>query len=122
MSEQHGDGQRGVVFPSVDGRRSTAATGRAVVAEALQTTDPVGAGSAERETNWRQGYRTHFRRLVEAGLPTPEAATGIAQAGLAALHDRMRFVVDGADAPLPAAFDRPGPQLVSETVTGSAEP
>jgi hypothetical protein len=122
MSEQHGDGQRGVVFPSVDGRRSTAATGRAVVAEALRTTDPVGAGSAERETNWRQGYLTHFRRLVEAGLPTPEAATGIARAGLAALHDRMRFVIDGADAPLAAAFDQPGPELVSETVTGSGEP
>ena len=30
--------------------------------------DPVGSASAARETNWRQGYLPHFRRLVEAGL------------------------------------------------------
>ncbi|MGN6754679.1 MAG: hypothetical protein ACTHJJ_19230 [Intrasporangium sp.] len=117
MSEQHG-----VVFPFVDGRRSTAATGRAVVADALRAADPVGAGSAARETNWRQGYLSHFRRLVEAGLPTPEAATGIARAGLAGLHERMRFVVEGADAPVAAAFEQAGPELVSETVAGSGTP
>ena len=46
----------GVVFPEVDGRRSTSALGRAVVADALRGVDPVGARAAERETSWRQGY------------------------------------------------------------------
>ncbi len=115
--------QRGVVFPVVDGRRSTTVTGRAVVADALRAADPVGAASAERETNWRQGYLPHFRRLVEAGLPTPEAATGIARAGLASLHDRMRFVGPDGDAPLATAFDQEsGPELASETVHGSGTP
>ena len=55
-------------FPETGGTRSTSALGRAVVADALRAADPVGAQAAERETNWRQGYLTHFRRLVEAGL------------------------------------------------------
>ncbi len=55
------------------------------------TVDPVGAQAAERETNWRQGYLTHFRRMVEAGLLRDgEAAVDVARAGLASLHSRMR--------------------------------
>ncbi len=51
----------GVVFPAgPDGRRSTAALGRAVVADALRPVDPVGARAANQETNWRAGYITHF--------------------------------------------------------------
>ncbi len=81
----------GVVFPEVDGRRSTGATGRAVVADALRPVDPVGAAAAQRETNWRSGYLSHFRRLVEAGLARPEDAVAIADAGLASVYDRMRW-------------------------------
>ena len=74
--------QRGVVFPAgEDGRRSTAAVGRAVVAEALRGVDPAGALAAEQETNWRAGYLVHFRRLVEAGLASPAAARTIAAGG-----------------------------------------
>ena len=92
------DEQYGVVFPqSAEGRRSTAAVGRAVVADALRATDPAGARSAEQETNWRSGYLPHFRRLVEAGLDTRAAALGIASDGLASVHARMR-VLDGSGA------------------------
>jgi hypothetical protein len=64
------DATPGVLFPmSADGRRSTSALGRAVVADALRPVDPVGAFGAEQETNWRSGYLVHFRRLVEAGWP-----------------------------------------------------
>src|SRR5690349_4347497 len=96
----------GVVFPldPTSGRRSTTATGRAVVADALRGVDPVGAASAERETNWRQGYLPHFRRLVEAGLTSPEAAHDIARGGLASLHERMRWAGPAGDQPLESAF------------------
>ena len=51
-TEEH---QHGVVFPrGVDGRRSSAAVGRQVVADALRAVDPAGARSAEQETNWRK--------------------------------------------------------------------
>src|SRR6478672_9110186 len=123
----------GVVFPldPTSGRRSTTATGRAVVADALRGVDPVGAASAERETNWRQGYLPHFRRLVEAGLTSPEAAHDIARRGLASLHERMRWTGPDGDRPLAEAFavreeptDRgePAEPLGSETVRGEGTP
>ena len=86
-----GDGAEGVVFPlSADGRRSTSALGRAVVADALRPVDPAGALGAEQETNWRSGYLIHFRRLVEAGLASKAAALSVARDGLGSVHARMR--------------------------------
>src|SRR5277367_3095287 len=85
------DGTEGVVFPqSADGRRSTSALGRAVVADALRPVDAAGALGAEQETNWRSGYLVHFRRLVEAGLASKAAALSIARDGVGSLHARMR--------------------------------
>src|SRR5690349_545153 len=81
--------RRVVAIPAVDGRPSTSALGRAVVADALRAVDPVGARSAEGETSWRQAYLGHFRRLVEAGLPDRAAALTIARDGLASLRARL---------------------------------
>ena len=89
-----------LVFP-VDshGGRSTSALGRSVVADALRPVDPTGAGAAEREVSWRSGYLPHFRRLVEAGLASPEAPVTIARHGLDAIHDRMRVAPEGGSGP-----------------------
>jgi hypothetical protein len=94
--------EQGVVFPSTgDGKRSTSALGRAVLADALRAHDPSGARSAEQETNWRAGYLAHFRRAVESGLDSRAAALSIADDGLASLHDRMRVATsDRGDVPL----------------------
>ena len=121
-------GERGVVFPEVDGRRSTSATGRAVVADALAPVDAVGSAAAQRETNWRSGYLTHFRRLVEAGLPSYADARSIAEAGLASVHGRMRWVPEeGDEAPLSTAVagaaGASSPDLLeTETVEGRGAP
>ncbi|HEX9065202.1 MAG TPA: hypothetical protein VF843_08840 [Streptosporangiaceae bacterium] len=121
-----GDGAPpGVDFPADEaGRRSTSALGRAVVADALRRTDQAGALGAEQETNWRSGYLTHFRRLVEAGLSSPDAARAIAADGLGSLHRRMRVHgPDGADRELSSLQDDPpGRPLRTVTVTGTAEP
>jgi len=86
-----------------DGSRSTTATGRGVVADALRAAHPVGARAVENETAWRSRHLQHFRRLVEAGIDTPAGWLSIADAGLRAVHDRL-VVADtagaGADAPL----------------------
>lgn len=106
MAQSDSHRPRGVVFPEVDGRRSTSALGRAVVADALRPVDPVGAQAAERETNWRQGYLAHFRRMVEAGLlQDGEAAVEVARAGLTSLHSRMRVATSSGEVPLAAAFE-----------------
>ncbi len=118
------DGPTGVVFPEADGRRSTSATGRAVVVDALAAADPVGSSAAARETSWRQGYLPHFRRLVEAGLTSPDAARQIAVDGLASVQARMRFRLGEAETSLEdaVASSADGPRLHSETVEGGGEP
>ncbi|RZU30410.1 hypothetical protein [Blastococcus saxobsidens] len=116
--------QRGVVFPAgPDGRRSTGALGRAVVADALRPVDAAGALAAAHETNWRAGYLTHFRRLVEAGLPSAEAARTIAAFGLDSLHARMRVAGQDGETDLGALTAAPaGRSLRTVEVTGTAEP
>lgn len=103
--------QHGVVFPADEqGRRSTTAVGRAVVAGALAPVDAVGAAAAARETAWRTEYVPWFRRLVEAGLGAPDDAVAVARAGLDSLHGRMRVrgVETGAETPSrPAGDDVP---------------
>jgi hypothetical protein len=98
----------GVVVPDSGGRRSTSALGRAVVADALRSVDPVGTRGAESDTSWRTSYPIHFRRLVEAGLLSPQAAVTIARDGLASLHARMRYAApDAGEVPLAEAFAAP---------------
>lgn len=93
------DEQQGLVFPADDeGHRSTSSVGRAVVADALRASDPTGARAAEQATGWRTDYLVHFRRLVEAGLASPEAALSVAEGGLTSIRDRMRLLDrDGAE-------------------------
>ncbi|GAA6525112.1 hypothetical protein [Intrasporangium sp. DVR] len=114
----------GVVFPvdEASGRRSTAALGRAVVTDALRAADPVGAASAARETNWRQGYLQHFRRLVEAGLPSAVVAESIAREGLASVHGRMRWLGPSGEGPLAAALEERTGSLGSHTIRGEGAP
>ncbi len=129
MTDQHGGSAgtepAGVVFPLDDaGRRSTSALGRSVVADALRRTDPAGALGAEQETNWRSGYLTHFRRLIEAGLASRDAALAIAADGLGSLHRRMRAAgSDGAERELDALLTDPARRVLGTVkVTGTGEP
>ncbi len=108
----------GVVIPdSGSGARSTSALGRSVVADALRSADPVGARAAESETNWRRNYLLHFRRLVEAGLQSREAALAIATDGLASLHERMRFATAEGEGTLGEAFSAGSSKEPFDTVT-----
>ena len=116
----------GVVFPAVDGRRSTSATGRSIVADALAPVDPLGSAAAHRETSWRSGYLTHFRRLVEAGLAQPADAVCLADAGLASVYERMVWRdPDGKESLLSAALGgvvgSPADTLGTEVVGGEGE-
>jgi hypothetical protein len=119
-----GGGPVEVAFPaSADGRRSTSAVGRAVVADALREADPGGAAQAERDTNWRKGYVVHFRRLVEAGLASRQDAVSVARNGLESLHGRMRVVhADGEETALRSLLSAPADRLVSTvTVSGTGQ-
>ena len=118
------DDLTGVDFPAgPDGRRSTSAVGRSVVADALRAADPARADRAQRESNWRAGYLTHFRALVEAGLASPGAATAVAAAGLDSLYRQLRAVgPGGAESGLDALLTAPARQsLATVPVSGGAE-
>lgn len=116
------DSENGVLFPrGVDGRRSTTAVGRAVVAAALRPVDSPGARAAAGETAWRSDYLPHFRRLVEAGVGDADAALTIARSGLAALESAL--VARSGDREVALAdwtVDAVGP--VTAEVVGTAEP
>jgi len=117
----------GVEFPvSPDGRRSTSALGRSVVADALRPVDPAGAAAAERESDWRRRYLRHFQRLIEAGLPSADAAVSVAREGLDSLYRRMRVVAKdeaetGLDEVLKALPAGRAPGTVTVTGEGEAE-
>ena len=114
-----------MAFPAAaDGRRSTSALGRAVVADALGRVDQAGALAASRESNWRAGYLTHFRRLVEAGLASRQAAVSVARDGLASLHQRMRVISpDGTESGLDSLVSAAARhELATVTVAGTGEP
>jgi hypothetical protein len=99
----------GISFPvDQDGNRPTSATGREVVADALRPVDPVGARAAAQETAWRSRYLLHFRRLVEAGLPSPDAWQEIAGAGLDSVRRRMVVADETGEEP-----DQPVESVVS---------
>jgi hypothetical protein len=121
-----GDEAAGVAFPvATDGRRSTSALGKAVVADALGRVDPAGALDASRESNWRGGYLAHLRRLIEAGLTSKQAAVSVARDGLASLHRRMCVVSpDGEETALDGLVSAParhGLAVVTVAGTGMAE-
>ena len=107
-----------------DGQRPTTGTARGVVADALRAVDPVGARAVDHETAWRSRYLQHFRRLVEAGLGTPEAWWSIADAGLAAVAERMVVLADSdTELPLPTLLAQPSKRAVTTVeVTGSGSP
>jgi hypothetical protein len=119
------DGTDGVVFPqSADGRRSTSALGKAVVADALRQVDKAAARDAEQETNWRAGYLRHFYRLVEAGLTSKAAALSVARDGLDSLHARMRVGwPDGDESALVALHTAPArASFATLSVPGAGQP
>lgn len=107
-------------FPaSPDGRRSSSALGRAVVADALRVADPRAADAAAAEPDWRRGYLRHFRALVEAGLTSPDAGYEIARAGLASIGARIETPAGTLADALAAGGRRP---LGTVEVTGRGTP
>lgn len=98
-----------VEFPVSDpatGARSSAAFAQAVIADALSPDSwepPPG--------EWRKTYPAVFRRLVEDGLQSTEAAASLAKRGLGSVHSRLGISLEGGPAP-----------LESTTVVGSKRP
>lgn len=91
----------GVDFPAAnDGSRSTTATGRAVIADALREVDPAAARRVESIKDWRSGYLPAIRELVVAAAANPQAGLSVSQSGLDSLYERFVWSTGGSDRPL----------------------
>jgi hypothetical protein len=90
-----------VDFPAAStGTRSTTATGRAVIADALRGADPAAARRVESIKDWRSGYLPAIRELVVVAAANPQAAVRVAADGLESLHQRFVWTGQGVDQPL----------------------
>jgi len=107
-SSQKSDAEQsdGVLFPLVDGRRSTQTTAKAVFAEAARGVAPDVAESIERSANWHKDYVAHLSTLERVSALSPKSALAVAADGLFALHERMVFARDGEQMSLSQALDR----------------
>ena len=111
----------GVLFPTGDdGRRSTAATGRAVWADAVRDVDPDLAARIEGAKDWRKDYVTAVVEHTAAATRTPEACVSVARAGLASLGRRMRFERDGRESSVAEALAGGG-RLETTSIKGEAD-
>jgi hypothetical protein len=96
----------GVLFPLVDGRRSTQTTAKAVFAEAARSVAPEVADAIERSGNWHKDYVHQMSALERVSAMSPKSALAVAGDGLFALHQRMVFGRDGEEMPLSHALKR----------------
>ena len=75
-------------FPEVEGRRSTTASCRAIIADAARVADPALAARIESCENWRRGYVSLMGELTALGADTP-AALAMAAAGIDSMRRRL---------------------------------
>jgi hypothetical protein len=94
----------GVVFPLVEGRRSSLATGRAVFSDAVARVDSALATDLVREPDWRKNYHRHLRTLTHLSARSSVHSSRIARDGLDALGRRMRFVRNAQEIDLSTAL------------------
>src|SRR4051794_41927989 len=105
--------ETGVLFPLVEGRRSTQTTARAVFAEATRSCAPDVADAIESSEKWRRDYVARLVDIEAASASAPKNALFIAADGLAAGHERVGFARDGGG--------RSGAQAIAAVGEGGVE-
>jgi hypothetical protein len=113
----------GVQFPATaEAGRSSSATGRAVLAEAVRSVDPALAARIGAAGHWRRDYLAAVRDVTTAGGRSAAAALAIAGAGVAALRARLVLRREGGEQPLAAGLpDAPAPATVAVRGRGARE-
>ena len=113
--------ETGVLFPAVDGRRSTQTTARAVFADATRAVAPDVAQRIEATRDWHKDYVGFLGEVERVSASSAKSASLVANDGLFALHDRMVFGRDGEEAPLAQGLDRWRPRISFSTQTVDGE-
>jgi hypothetical protein len=117
-------GSGGVVFPEVEGRRSTTVTGRAILADAAAAVDPDLERRIRSCGGWRSGYMELLREVTLASGAGRESSLAIARAGLESM--RSQLVVEHGDrlATLDEALEalEPSHELGTGRILGTGQP
>jgi hypothetical protein len=114
--------EQGVLFPADEqGRRSSASTGRLVWAEAVRGVDDALAAQIGSAEDWRRQYVRAVVAHTAAATRSADATVAVAQQGLAALAERMRFERDGAISSVGDALMDGKDVLRTQTVRGEGE-
>lgn len=109
----------GIAFPNgPDGRPSSRLAGTRIMSAALRALDAAHAEEALREPRWRHAYPRHFRRLVEGGMRSPQAALDSARAGLSAAWDGLHWQDVSGIRSLREALDGTHPPLHTARLEG----
>jgi hypothetical protein len=113
----------GVSFPLLDGRRSTSATGRAILADAAAAVDRDLERRIRSCREWRSDYMGFVRELTLA-CAERTAALAIAGAGLQSMRSRLVVEHGGGLASLDEALEsiEPAGELGSGQIHGTAQP
>jgi hypothetical protein len=117
--------REGVSFPARDGKRSTSATGKAILADAARSLDPALAARIDGCRDWRKGYAPLVRELTAASAGAGrDGAVELARAGLASMRSRLVLAEPGGEITLDRALaeSRPAVELGVGTIRGSAQP
>ncbi len=122
MSEDERD--HGIQFPQdANGRRSSIATGKRILAAAVEPIDAAVADALLSESKWRDHYPQHIYNQVLLGLETPENGLEIARNGLNAVYDQFEFVrADGKFSLREACAAPTGTPLHTATIHGTGSP
>lgn len=88
---------QGLSFPTdAKGERSTTVAGKNVIAAAIRGSKAPNAEElavkCEREKNWRFNYNKHYMNMVKVSAYSPDAALGVAKAGIEYMHSNFEFV------------------------------
>jgi hypothetical protein len=118
------DAREGVSFPSIDGNRSTSATGQAILADSAGAVDPELAERILACEDWRKRYTSLIRELTAASMADGESAISIACAGLESMRSRLTFADHDHETALDVVLAevRPAYQLGTGTIRGPARP
>jgi len=113
----------GVAFPEIGGRRSTTATGKAILAEAAGAVDRELESRIRASANWRADYMAIMRELTAASADG-RRSLGIARAGLTAMRTRLTVERDGRVVSLDDGLEafEPSFSLGTGEICGTARP
>jgi len=115
--------ETGVLFPLVDGRRSTQTTSRAVFAEATREVAPDIAHGIESARDWHKEYVRRLADIEAVSAASGKNALRVAGDGLHALHRHLVFRRGETEVPLEQALraTTSGTAFDTHAVTGEGQ-